>query len=141
MLLLKFGRLLAGVLLIAALQGCTPEGPEVVEIAGVATRGGKPVPNIELTFHPDSGRPSWGTTDEDGRFYLRYDRDQDGAVVGHHKVTVRGRQPQSAAEEFSGKITAPPEIAAIREKFGNVDTTPLGFDIKESNDDLQVPLD
>jgi hypothetical protein len=126
---------------MVCLAGCAPDGPEVVEISGVATRGGNPVPNIELTFHPDFGRPSWGVTDEQGRFELHYTRQQDGAVVGRHKVTIRGRQPQSAEEEFSGTITVPPEIAALREKFGSVETTTLVFEISEPKDNLEVSLD
>lgn len=131
----------AALALIVCLAGCGHDGPKVVEISGVATRGGDPVPNIELTFHPDFGRPSWGVTDDQGRFELHYTRQQDGAVVGRHKVTVRGRQPQSAEEEFSGGFKVPPEIATLREKFGTVETTTLVFEISEPNDNLEVPLD
>ena len=97
--------------------------------------------NYSLTFYPANGRPSWGVTDEEGRFSLHYTRGREGAVVGKHKVTVRGRQAQSAAEEISGQVKTPPDIAALREKFGNLETTPLSFEITEPRKDLEVALD
>jgi hypothetical protein len=135
----SWGGGLAALLLVVC--GCAPKGPEIVPISGTALRSGKPVPNIELMFYPASGRPSWGVTDEAGRFSLHYSREQEGALVGRHKVTVRGRQPQSAAEEFAGTITAPPEIGELRAKFGSLDTTPLVIEITKRDADLQVVLD
>jgi hypothetical protein len=135
----SFATLLLTVLLLA---GCGPKGPTIVKVSGVAQRNGQPVPDIELTFHPAVGRPSWGITDAQGRFTLHYDRDfPDGVVVGKHKVTVRGRPYATQAEEFSGKVTGPADIGAIREKFGDPEKTPLEFDITKATSDLVVPLD
>jgi hypothetical protein len=126
---------------VVPLAGCGPKGPTIVKVSGVAQRNGQPVPDIELTFHPAVGRPSWGITDAQGRFSLNYDRDFTGAVVGKHKVTVRGRPYATQAEEFSGKVTGPADIGAIREKFGDAEKTPLEFEITKATSDLIVPLD
>src|SRR5688572_4953174 len=83
---------------VAACAGCGTGGPNVVAVTGVATRGGKPVPNLLLTFEPERGRPSSGITDEHGCFTLQYDRRQDGAVVGKHKVYV-SFMPRDPGEE------------------------------------------
>lgn len=127
--------------LLMAVCGCGRGGPTVVPISGTATRGGKPVANVELTFHPDSGRPSWANTDAAGKFRLSYSRDRDGAVQGRHRVTVRGRQPASPEEEFSGTIKHPLEVREIVARYGKLDETPLVIEITGSDNDLQVPLD
>ena len=136
-------QLMAAVALVVLVgpAGCRPSGPKVVPISGIATRGGKPVADIELTFHPDTGRPSWGKTDAAGRFSLDYSRDRDGAVVGRHRVTVRGRQPASPEEEFAGKIQHPPEVREIVARFGDVAKTPLVIEITAARSDLEVRLD
>jgi len=72
--------------------GRGPGGPTVVPISGTAIRGGPPVAGIELSFHPETGRPSWANTGAAGRLTLSYSRDRDGAVLGRHRVTVRGRE-------------------------------------------------
>jgi hypothetical protein len=92
-------------------------------------------------FHPEVGRPSWGFTDDKGHFTLEYTRDQDGALLGKHKVTVRAKPPASAEEEFSGRSSAPPDIAALRQKFGDAATTPLEVEIQKAVSDLEVKLD
>lgn len=129
------------VLLALVLGGCSSEGPEVVPVEGVAKLGGRPVPNLELNFFPEEGRPSWGVTDANGRFKLNYTRGQDGARVGKHRVTVRGGPPASAAEEISGRAVESPEVARLREKFATADTTPLVIEITKATKSLEVSLD
>jgi hypothetical protein len=124
-----------------SLSGCSHEGPKVVAVSGTATHNGAPIPNVELTFHPAVGRPSWGFTDEAGHFSLNYTRDQDGAVVGKHKVTVRAKPPGSPEEEFSGRSSAPPYMAELREKYGDAADSPLEIDIQEAVSDLEIKLD
>ncbi|MCI0458613.1 MAG: hypothetical protein L0Z62_16750 [Gemmataceae bacterium] len=82
-------------LLLVALAGCS-EGPQVVPVSGILTYKGKPVSNAFVFFQPEDGRPSVGETDDEGRFKLNYDRRQDGALVGKHKVSVKMRPEQEA---------------------------------------------
>lgn len=134
----------ASVLLGAVLfiGGCGPKGPEVVEVTGTVTYQGKPVPNLFLNFKPEKGRPSWGVTDDQGRYWLRYSNSRDGAVTGSHTVWVQFR-PKSPAEEFrmtaggGGKSLLP----AILEKYGNEATTPLKFEIAEKGQVVDIPLE
>src|SRR5579871_1652202 len=88
----------AAALALALLAGCGDDGPKVVKVTGQVTRGGKPVPNLALSFTPAVGRPSWGVTDADGRYNLKYTNTRDGAEVGTHKVTVEFA-PTSPQEE------------------------------------------
>ena len=74
--------------LILSAAGCGSGGPDMVDVSGTATRNGQPVPNIDIYFQPAEGRPSLGTTDEQGRFKMQYTHDQSGVRVGHHTVYV-----------------------------------------------------
>src|SRR5688500_19619998 len=73
---------------LVCLNGCKGEAPDIVEVSGTVTHNGKPVPNLMIYFSPTNGRPSWGHSNEQGRFTLDYDLDYDGAKVGTHTVYV-----------------------------------------------------
>jgi hypothetical protein len=124
-----------GVLLAAV--GCS-KGPNVVKVSGVATHKGQPVPNLRLNFQPDVGRPSWGDTDENGRFTLEYDAQNKGALVGKHTVSAvyQARTPE---EEMSGKV--PALAKAVLAKYGDTMNSPLKVDITGPTDNLEVKFD
>jgi len=81
-----------------ACAGCKNDGPKLVDVEGVVTFQGEPVPNLTIHFVPETGRPSWGKSDAQGRFKLSYDPENSGAEVGQHKVWVQFR-PASPDEE------------------------------------------
>jgi hypothetical protein len=56
---------------LLASAGCgDPDAPEIARVTGTVTRGGKPVPNLVVNFMPAEGRPSWGITDDRGRYVV-----------------------------------------------------------------------
>ncbi|MGH7200536.1 MAG: hypothetical protein ACREJB_08020, partial [Planctomycetaceae bacterium] len=57
----------------------------------------------------ETGRPSTGTTDEDGHYELGYSLDAEGAMIGKHVVRITTGRP--ADEDEDGNPTA-----AVREK-------------------------
>jgi hypothetical protein len=122
-------------MIAAAVLGCGQEGPKIVNVSGRATRGGRPVKDLKVTFMPESGRPSWGYTDPDGRYTLHYTRGRDGACVGKHRVFVkydpRPSDPDEQEEWLAGGLKIPPDMKAIDKKYGDPETTPLEFDIQE----------
>jgi hypothetical protein len=122
--------------------GCNT-GPRVVTIKGVATRKGEPIRDATLNFYPEDGsRPSWGVTDDQGRFELEYDRDTKGAIVTTHKVTATFvRPPQAELDIAAGKLKTHPDERLIVEKFGNKETTTLRIEITKAEKDLQIKLD
>ena len=81
------GFLVAGLLAVSA--GCGDD-LGLTEVSGVVTLDGKPVPNATVTFTPKGGdgSPSYGTTDADGSYGLRFSRDREGVLPGIHDVTV-----------------------------------------------------
>ncbi|HTN74479.1 MAG TPA: hypothetical protein VL096_04505 [Pirellulaceae bacterium] len=126
--------------LTVACIGCARSGPEIVPVVGVATRDGKPLANLYITFEPDEGRTSWATTDSSGNFTLNYSKGRDGARVGRHKVYVRFR-PSSVEEETSGKFRPPAGMDDILRKFGNSETTQKTVEITSETRDIELKFD
>lgn len=129
---------------LVAMGGCgRGDGPEICRVTGVVTRQGKPIPNLFLNFQPTKGRPSWAMTNAEGRFDVKYDAEQDGAVKGHHKIWVAFR-PSSPREEFefqSGKKKMPQDLQAVLDKYGSVATSTLQVEVKQDRQQLELKLD
>jgi len=88
------------VVVVMGLAGCGPTGPALGMVKGLVTMDSKPLPNVLVTFEPESGgRASTGKTDATGNYSLIY-MDKEGAIVGKHKVrvTVLGETPQAVKE-------------------------------------------
>ena len=126
---------LLGVLL--AVTGCD-DGPKVVKVSGVATHQGAPVPNLRINFQPDKGRPSWGDTDQNGRFTLEYDAKNKGALLGRHTVSA-AFEAGDPDVEMSGKI--PRAVRVITDKYGDTMNSPLKIEITGPIDNLEVKFD
>ena len=86
----------------------------------------------------EQGRPSWGDTDENGRFTLEYDMRNKGALVGKHTVSA-SYLPAPGDEEMSGKM--PDTDKAVTAKYGDMQNSPLKIDIQRSTDNLEVKFD
>lgn len=125
------------VCLAMGFAGCSRSGPQIVPVSGVLTRGGKPVPNLEVYFMPAQGRNSVGMADEQGKFKLGYTVDQDGALVGQHTVFVVFNPPMSGAE----RPATPADLKPIIAKYGSREKSPLKVEITQAVDNLELKLD
>jgi hypothetical protein len=97
-----------GAAALLCVMGCgTSNLPELAPVTGVVTVGGQPVANAVVTFTPQDGRPSKGTTDESGRFELMYTPEAEGAMLGEH--TIRVALLQSAEEDDLPEGAATPQ--------------------------------
>ena len=75
-------------LLLLLVAGCQQQGRETSYVEGIVTVNGTPLSNGTVTFLPESGRSATGYIQENGRYVLgTYDED-DGAVIGMHKVAI-----------------------------------------------------
>jgi len=133
----------AAPLLLLVLAGCGDSGPKVVKVTGTLKYKGQPVTNAIINFVPEFGRQSLAQTDEQGRFKINYDKHQDGAVVGKHKVWVNQRATNTAereAEMQGRQLPASREVAAFFQKY-NAENSKLTVDITTSTKDLSLDLD
>ncbi|MEP3480900.1 MAG: carboxypeptidase regulatory-like domain-containing protein [Fuerstiella sp.] len=74
-----------------ALPGCggaASDMPDIGQVTGKVTIDGQPGANLMVTFQPQSGRPSYATTDEAGAYELTYNGDAKGAKLGSNLVTI-----------------------------------------------------
>ena len=77
----------------ALLVGCQ-RGPAVAPVSGVVTHQGVPLANAHVTFTPLEGaNPASGFTDASGRFTLQTYSNNDGALIGKHRVSIIARGP------------------------------------------------
>jgi hypothetical protein len=140
----SFFRAVALALSFLVIVGCS-DGPRLVPVKGIATRGGKPVASLSITFFPaDNSKPSTARTDDSGHFEMVHDRQAKGVVPGPNKVVVAFR-PRDAAEEMKiregGQSKFHPEQDAIIAKYGKRETTPLTVDITKAESNLELKLD
>lgn len=81
--------------------GCESKTYSLVDVSGIVTLDGKPVPGAVVNFQPQAGESrspgpgSTGRCDIDGRFELKTIRDEPGAVMGVHTVRIYSYSPES----------------------------------------------
>jgi hypothetical protein len=70
--------------------GCS-DGPELEVVTGKVIQQGKPIPFANVEFWPIDPPGTYGPayTQADGTYNIRFTEDENGALVGKHKVTVR----------------------------------------------------
>ncbi|WP_158262418.1 MULTISPECIES: carboxypeptidase-like regulatory domain-containing protein [Pirellulaceae] len=105
---------------IVSLAGCGgEEGPEMGMVTGTITKGGAPLVGANLEFYPiGDGGASYGTSDEEGNFSLRYSTGKPGAMVGDHKVTVIGGTTKGGAPAESEGLATLTEGDAAPKPLG-----------------------
>ena len=115
---------------LLAVAGCGNQ--EFAEVEGVVTRKGQPLNNLQVIFMPDPelgtfGPSSRAFTDEEGRYYVKSARGQDGAIVGQHRVCIRDISGLESRQK-PGKIRRPEAGAALPRvpaAYASATATPL----------------
>jgi hypothetical protein len=86
-------------LLAAALAGCGPgHGMTLGRVQGKVTFKGEPLKYGTVSFVPDAskgndGPIATGNIKSDGTYILSTDEGGDGALVGHHRISIVGLDP------------------------------------------------
>jgi hypothetical protein len=125
----------AGGLLLAAgvifLAGCEDDGrPPRVPVSGRVLIDGKPLDRGYVRFIPASGRASGGQIDRFGRFRLSCFGENDGAVLGLHKIAV-----------VSYEVFSETEIGwNVPKKYAEVASSGLEQVINRPTDSVEVNL-
>lgn len=106
-------------LVLAAVAGCGPSGPELHPAAGrVSFKGGGPVPAGAIEFDPAGAGPAArGKLDADGRFTLSTDG-RPGAAAGSYRVVI----VQLAADGGAGRVHKHKGYAVHR-RYASPDTS------------------
>jgi hypothetical protein len=122
------------IVLIAIIQvGCGDGRPPRVPVSGQVLIDGQPVKSGFIRVIPSDHRPSQGNLDENGRFTLSCFDDNDGAVLGQHRVEIRATEminpqlmrwhaPKKYADQQSSglilEITGPTNDAVLNLSWG-----------------------
>lgn len=120
--------------LFGSILGCSQsDRPELVEVAGTLTKGGKPFSGASVEFYPEGpGGASYGITDVEGKFKLNYSTGLPGAAVGRHSVKVIGGQvagvvtlpmaatPMPGSDDLTLAMAVDPNKEAARPNAANV---------------------
>jgi hypothetical protein len=116
-------------------SGCSQGGPDLKSIRGVASHGGKPVPNLYLTFVPDdqmTKATSTAVTDSNGRFELAIGSTK-GAFDGPHKVYAS--DPLAAV---GSKSSDDPVFITVTKKYS---MSPLPINIEKDEKNLELKFE
>jgi hypothetical protein len=115
------------------LAGCGDSAPyDLAPVSGTVTLDGKPIPYTQIIFvpkgsadNPNPGPSSLAFCDDSGKFMLKTDRGDPGAVVGIHTVQIYAHgPPRSTAGDTD---VGPPPKEMFPERF-NVNTE-LTFEV------------
>lgn len=117
-------------LILASLTGCggesKPEYPTTVAVKGKVTYQGKSLGGGNIRFEPDSaGKEASGSIQPDGTFTLSTYTDKDGAVLGTHRLAIRGNVKDGAA---------------IPAKFHNFSSSQVEVEVTKDKNDYTIDL-
>jgi len=91
------------------LAGCSskPEDmPELGQVSGTITLDGQPLEGAEITFEPQAGTLSVGSTDETGHYELAYSKDYPGAILGTHTVRISKMGEPGSPNDTENQVPA-----------------------------------
>lgn len=124
-------------LLAIAAPGCDNKGYKVVEVSGLVTLDGQPVPGSVVNFQPiadgsdNVGPGSTGRCDEQGRYTLMTIHDEPGAVVGRHRIRIVSYSPESPVVGDSDARGTPKEKFPTKYNY----QTTLEFEVPAAGTD------
>lgn len=131
------GCALTPVLLLVCIAGCGPKQFSTAPVEGRVLYNGRPLDHGTVMLQPDVGPLAKGQIQADGSFRLSSYRENDGALVGKHCVTVICRDKPDKAlggEAAPGKLLIP-------ERYINTATSGIEVTIKPSdNEPLLIEL-
>lgn len=114
--------------------GCS-KGPAVAPVTGIVTQNGEPLVGVMVEFQPDKGAPSYGYTDENGRYEIRYQTDRMGALLGHHYVSVT--TPSEKTDPKTDTTVNVPET--VPRKYN--DPTELEFEVEPGKNEFDIKIE
>jgi hypothetical protein len=93
------------------LAGCGNSGLPLASVTGQVQLDGAPLPDAVVEFQPPGSSPSYGKTDANGEFELKYTRDKPGALIGKHTVKITSG---AYVTDEQGEEHVRPEVVPLR---------------------------
>src|SRR5262245_13521483 len=127
------GRTLQYLLLLAVLvqAGCGSANMKVAPVSGTVTLDGNPLKKASVTFLPRAGgRPSFGVTNDQGRYILEYSMQELGAEVGACTVNITTRNTGDDSGAKATKEHVPKRYL----------TTPLEVQVEPKKNTIDIAL-
>lgn len=126
-----------------ALAGCGTRH-EFGKVEGTVRAGGQALANVVVTFLPekpgDSATPrSLAQTDAAGRYALRTESQQEGAVIGKHRVVVEDLAILAAPRAADGTVLKRPPVR-FSSSYTDVLRTPLIVVVKSGSQTIDFDL-
>jgi hypothetical protein len=100
---------------LLVLAGCSDGRLKTAPVKGTVTYNGKPVPQGSIMFQPEQG-PVATANIKNGSYSLKTYRNDDGAILGKHKVTVISLEDQSGRLPEQ-RNPLPPPIVPLQYSF------------------------
>ena len=111
------------------LAGCGKTNLSVAPVSGTVTLDGAPLKAASVTFQPkEGGRPSFGVTNQQGRYTLEYSLNELGAKVGPCTVRIT-----TESRSDDGKATK--ELVPKRYK-----TAPIEVQVQPKSNTIDIAL-
>ena len=102
--------------LLTACSGGDSDVPELGQVSGTITLDGQPLEGASVTFEPQTGTLSTGSTDASGHYELVFNKDHQGAVLGTHTVRISKRgepgTPNDTQDQIPAKFNANSKLTA-----------------------------
>src|SRR5688572_6599571 len=114
-------------------SGCQPNS-SLGRVQGTVTLDDEPLASGYVVTLPSAGRGAHAVI-KDGKFELGTDGNNDGAVIGAHKVAVIAQEPSQGTgpEAAAGKLLVP-------EKYTNPTTSQLTIEVKPGDNTATLEL-
>ena len=131
---------------LVAVLGCGgADNPDLGTVSGTVKMGNEPLKGAEVEFTPvEGGRPSVGTTNDDGYYELKYTHEAHGASIGKHKVRIRTagtRVVEGVEVQLPERVPAKYNENTTLEEKVEAGENPINFDLEETGKIIQPEQD
>ena len=126
--------------LLVSLSGCGSSS-NIGTVEGIVTMDGTPVEGAAVAFHPSDGRASIGRTDANGKYELGYLKNESGAIIGSHKVTISTKiYPSEAADSDGNPTMVPGKPETMPPNYSNLSKSVLTAEVKAGQNECNFEL-
>lgn len=128
------------VVMVSGLCGCGPNDRlKTAPVKGTVTVDGIPLRTGRIIFTPESGRSATGVISEDGSYQLGTYDENDGAIIGRHKVAVQAR-PKLQGESGGAPLIPRYGPSLIPEAYGDQQTSGLEYEVTDGTNQIDIKL-